>query len=76
MQTLLDSEPLIEARDENGRTALMLAALHGQSQAVDVLLAHGADPNAADGHGTTPLQAAVAGNQQAIAASLRRAGAR
>ena len=76
MQTLLDSEPLIEARDENGRTALMLAALHGQSQAVDVLLAHGADPNAADGHGTTPLQAAVAGNQQAIAAALRRAGAR
>ena len=76
LQTLLDSEPLIEARDENGRTALMLAALHGQSQAVDVLLAHGADPNAADGHGTTPLQAAVAGNQQAIAAALRRAGAR
>ena len=76
MQTLLDGEPLIEARDENGRTALMLAALHGQSQAVDVLLAHGADPNAADGHGTTPLQAAVAGNQQAIAAALRRAGAR
>src|ERR1700722_2261585 len=76
MQTLLDSEPLIEARDENGRTALMLAALHGQSQAVDVLLAHGADPNAADGHGTTPLQAAVAGDQQAIAAALRRAGAR
>jgi len=76
MQTLLDSEPLIEARDENGRTALMLAALHGQAQAVDVLLAHGADPNAADGHGTTPLQAAVAGNQQAIAAALRRAGAR
>jgi Ankyrin repeats (many copies) len=76
MQTLLDKAPLIEARDENGRTALMLAALHGQSQAVDVLLAHGADPNAADGHGTTPLQAAVAGNQQAIAAALRRAGAR
>jgi hypothetical protein len=76
MQTLLDSEPLIDARDENGRTALMLAALRGQSQAVDVLLAHGADPNAADGHGTTPLQAAVAGNQQAIAAALRRAGAR
>ena len=76
MQTLLDRQPLIEARDENGRTALMLAAVHGQSQAVDVLLAHGADPNAADGHGTTPLQAAVAGNQQAIAAALRRAGAR
>jgi ankyrin repeat protein len=76
LQMLLDKQPLIEARDENGRTALILAALHGQSRAVDMLLAHGADPNAADGHGTTPLQAAVAGNQQAIVAALRRAGAR
>jgi ankyrin repeat protein len=40
------------------------------------LLANGADPNAADARGTTPLQAAVAGGQSAIAAALRRAGAR
>jgi uncharacterized protein len=54
----------------------MLATLHGQGDAVDVLLSHGADPNIADAHGTTPLQAALAGNQAAIAAALQRAGAR
>jgi ankyrin repeat protein len=65
-----------DARDAEGRTALMLAVLRGQSHAVEVLLANGADPNAADARGTTPLQAALAGHQQAIAATLQRAGAR
>ncbi len=73
---LLGRQPDIDARDENGRTALMLAVLRGESRAVDMLLASGADPNAADGRGTTPLQAAIAGNQPAIVAALQRAGAR
>lgn len=76
LQTLLGKQPVIDARDEDGRTALMLATLHGQAAAVDALLAHGADPNAADARGMTPIQAAVAGNQRAIVAALQRAGAR
>jgi hypothetical protein len=76
LKAVLGTQPLIDARDDAGRTALMLATLRGQSAAVEVLLASGADPNAADTHGTTPLQAAVAGIQPAIAAALRRAGAR
>jgi ankyrin repeat protein len=76
LQMLLGRQPAIDARDENGRTALMLAVLRGESRAVDMLLASGADPNAADGGGTTPLQAAIAGNQPAIVAALQRAGAR
>lgn len=76
LQALLEQQPVIDARDTGGRTALMLATLHGQSSAVDALLASGADPNAADAHGTTPLQAAVSIDQPAIAAALRRAGAR
>jgi Ankyrin repeats (many copies) len=76
LQVLIDKQSEIDARDSSGRTALMMAALRGQSQAVDVLLAHGADPNAADARGITPLQAAIAGDQPAIAAALRRAGAR
>jgi ankyrin repeat protein len=76
LQTLLERQSVVDARDEDGRTALMLATLHGRAHAVDVLLAHGADPNAADARGTTPLQAALAGHQAAIAAALQRAGAR
>jgi hypothetical protein len=76
LMALLDARADINARDANGRTALMLAILHGQAGAVDVLLAHGADPNAADSSGITPLQAAVAGRHTAIVAALQRAGAR
>jgi len=66
----------IDGRDSSGRTALMLAILSGHADAVDALLGSGADPNAADSDGTPPLQAALIGNQPAIAAALRRAGAR
>jgi len=82
LQTLLsrttdiDRPSGIDARDGNGRTALMLATLHGRRAAVDALLAAGADPNAADAKGTTPLQAAVAGGQPEIIAALQRAGGR
>ena len=59
-----------------GRTALMLAVARGHAESVDVLLAHGADPNAVDADGVTPLKAALAADQPAIVAALRRAGAR
>jgi hypothetical protein len=76
LQAVLGTHPAIDARDDGGRTALMLATLHGQARAVEVLLASGADPNAADARGTTPLQTAETANQPAIADLLRRAGAR
>ena len=76
LNALLGATHDVDVRDGAGRTALMLAVLHGQAGAVDVLLAHGADPNAADARGTSPLQLAVAGDQQAIIRALQRAGAR
>ena len=76
MQDLLAGPIDINARNNQGRTALMLAILRGQSDAVNLLLAHDADANAADLDGVTPLQAALAGTQPAITAALRRAGAR
>jgi hypothetical protein len=75
LQALLANPLYINARDAHGRTALLLAAMGGRLDAVNVLLGHGADPNAADADGLTPLQAALAGAQPAIAASLQRAGA-
>jgi hypothetical protein len=72
----LEKRSDIDARDAGGRTALMLATLNGHLPAVEVLLGAGADANAADGDGVTPLQAAMNGNQPAIAAALRRAGGR
>ncbi len=76
LRAALDRRPLLDARDADGRTALMLASLQGRGEAVDALLAAGADPNAADAHGVTPLHAALDGGQADIAAALRRAGAR
>lgn len=76
LQMQLEDRASIDARDASGRTALMLAVLHGHGDAVDALLARGADPNAADAQGTTPLQTAEATNQPAVVAALRRAGAR
>jgi len=76
LKALLEKQADIDSPDAMGRTALMLATLHGQTNAVAVLLAHGADPNAADADGATPLQAAKAGDHPAIVAALQRYGAR
>jgi hypothetical protein len=76
LRVILDAEVRIDGPDARGRTALMLAASRGHAESVDVLLTHGADPNAADVDGTTPLKAALAADQPAIIAALRRAGAR
>jgi hypothetical protein len=76
LKTLAEKQTDVDSRDTAGRTALMLATLHGQADAVITLLDHGADPNAADANGTTPLQAATAGDDPTIVAVLRRYGAR
>ena len=52
--------------DAAGRTALMIATLHGRSQAVSVLLDYGADPNIADASGESPRDAALAADESEI----------
>jgi uncharacterized protein len=65
----------IDATDSDGRTALMLAVMQGRLDTVVDLLMRGADPNAADSAGVTPLQAARAVNRPEIVDALLRAGA-
>jgi Ankyrin repeats (3 copies) len=71
-----DAGKPIDAKDSEGRTALMLAVVQGHLDAVRDLLRQGADPNAADASGVTPLQAARAANRPEIADVLLQAGAR
>jgi ankyrin repeat protein len=48
----------------------------GRLEVVELLLARGADPNAANKAGSTPLHAAVANGFDQVAAALRAHGAR
>jgi ankyrin repeat protein len=73
--SLLDQGAVIDARDEAGRTPLMLAVTENRLEIVRLLLARGADPNAADNTGRTPLQQATKRNLQEVAALLQQAGA-
>jgi ankyrin repeat protein len=73
---LLNQGAALDARDEHGRTPLMLAVMQGRLDVVRLLLDRGADPNIADSAGRTPLQQAKQDNLREVAALLRRAGAR
>jgi hypothetical protein len=73
--TLLDQGAVIDARDEAGRTPLMLAVTEDRLEIVRLLLARGADPNIADNGDHTPLQQATKRNLRDIAALLEQAGA-
>lgn len=65
----------VDARDADGRTALMLAALADDEAAVKAILDRGADPNLQDSRGDTALLLA-AEHGSAIVRSLVEAGAR
>jgi ankyrin repeat protein len=73
---LLDQGAARDARDELGRTPLMLAVMQRRVEVVRLLLDHGADPNVADNTGRTPLQQAKQQDLREIAGMLERAGAR
>jgi Ankyrin repeats (many copies) len=73
---LLDHGAAVDARDELGRTALMLAVARDRPDIIRLMLDRGADPNAVDNAGQTPLQQAKQKNLSDVAALLERAGAR
>jgi len=57
------------------QTALHLAAFHGQKEAVEFLLSHGADVNAKDRYDAIPLHEAVYSGHQEIVRILLERGA-
>jgi hypothetical protein len=67
---------LIDGRDADGRTALLLAVLQRHEPVVRELLQQGADPNIGDAAGHTPLSAARRQHSPAIVDALLQAGAR
>ncbi|CAG0902692.1 unnamed protein product [Cyprideis torosa] len=55
---LLEYKAKVDVKDRNGCTPLLLATLNGRHSVVEVLLAHGADPNITNKEETSPLHQA------------------
>ena len=66
----------LDLGDENGASALILAVEMGFQEAVELLLAAGANPNVHDLSGMTPLDIAEEHEAHDIAAVLLRNGAK
>ena len=58
MRMLIDKGADVNRKDENGRTALMLAVDQGSTANIEMLIAAGADPNVQDNDGQTALMRA------------------
>lgn len=66
----------IDAKDEYGNTALMIAAIEGHLEIVEALVAAGADVNARTTGGVTALFAAESEEHTAVVEILKEAGAK
>ena len=72
---LLENSAYIDAESPNGTTPLMMAAMYGSEESVNLLLQEGADPKLKNQQGLTALDFAQRGKRpdaiQAIAAAIR-----
>nr|ASM90225.1 potassium channel AKT1 [Sesuvium portulacastrum] len=75
MQRLLKQGVDPNESEDNGRTALHIAASNGSQKCVHLLLDYGADPDCKDQEGSTPLWEAMKGGHEAVVKLLRDHGA-
>jgi esterase/lipase superfamily enzyme len=75
VEQLLEQGADVNAKDKNGKTALMNAAFNGHTGSAMVLLEAGADVNAKDKNGWTALIEAVNGGHTETVKALMDAGA-
>ncbi|OCB84736.1 ankyrin [Sanghuangporus baumii] len=78
LRTLVEeNEALVNAKDDDGRTALHCAAASSEDtlEVVTYLLEHGAEVNSQDPSGWTPLHCAVSAGHEAVVKELIGAGA-
>lgn len=58
------SAELLHSTDRHGKSGLHIAAMHGHYQMMEVLLGQGAEINATDKNGWTPLHCAAKGKER------------
>ncbi|KAI1748987.1 ankyrin repeat-containing domain protein [Xylaria castorea] len=75
VELLLDHEWDVNARDQNGDTALHLAAGRGLLSVMELLISRGADCNAHGKNGGTPLHRAIIMGGKAAVQTLLKKGA-
>jgi ankyrin repeat protein len=76
LETIIGADPhQIEARDDSQETPLLVAARHGRTEAVEVLLRAGADANSVNRWQITALHEAVGSGNAQTATKLLKAGA-
>ncbi|KFZ16603.1 hypothetical protein V501_02143 [Pseudogymnoascus sp. VKM F-4519 (FW-2642)] len=61
--------------NEKGDSLVMLAAYHGHSQLVRLLISHGANPNSLNDRGQSPLAGAVFKGESEVVKALLEGGA-
>lgn len=76
IRNLLASGANVNAKDKDGRTALILAALKGRVEVVQLLLNNGADPNAQDKQGDTAMSGVRRSGQIRMGQLLKKSGAK
>jgi len=75
VEELLKKNADVDARTQEGSTAIMLAAQQGHKEIVKILIDKGADVNAEDKHQMTALTLAIQEGHTEIVDLLKKAGA-